>query len=329
MSKKKNQASVLIVDDDPQIRQVVEQLMKNEGHTCFTAEDGADALGILEKESVDVVITDIDMPRMDGVELTRHIKPQYDIDVIMMTGHIRNVTYQDAVTQGASDFIQKPFEPEEIILRLARLLRERQIGAELMESLKQLNAVLDGLIGSWSTAVEARDPYTSGHQKRVALLATAIAEDMQLSEAEINGIRMACTIHDLGKIAIPVAILSKPSELSDLEYGLVKNHAQIGYDILKDIQFPTPVADIVHQHHERIDGSGYPQKLKGADILLEARIVAVSDVAEAMSSHRPYRPALGIDMAIAELIGNQGLKYDRDVVESCVKIINEIPGLLD
>jgi putative nucleotidyltransferase with HDIG domain len=168
-----------------------------------------------------------------------------------------------------------------------------------------------------------RDPYTAGHQQRVAELAAAIATDMGMAPDRVYGLRMAGSIHDLGKIIIPSEILCKPGHLGHLEYEMIKNHVQAGYDILKKIEFPWPLADIILQHHERMDGSGYPHGLVGDAILPEARILAVSDVFETMSSHRPYRPSLGLDRTIDELKANKGRLYDADVVDACMKLILE------
>ncbi|HOO70996.1 MAG TPA: HD domain-containing phosphohydrolase [Spirochaetota bacterium] len=190
----------------------------------------------------------------------------------------------------------------------------------LEESFQQLRKAMGGVIQAMAQTVETRDPYTAGHQRRVADLARSIADEMTLPYNKIEGIRMAGTIHDLGKISIPAEILSKPGRISPIEFSLIKGHPQTGYDILKTIDFPWPVADIVHQHHERLDGSGYPLGLTGDDILIESKIIAVADVVEAMASHRPYRAALGIDIAIDEISKNRGIFYDKDAVDACIKI---------
>jgi len=171
--------------------------------------------------------------------------------------------------------------------------------------------------------VEVKDPYTAGHQRRVGNLARAIANEMGLPQEQIEGIRMAGLIHDLGKISIPAEILSKPGRLSDFEWGMIKMHPQVGYDILGEIEFPWPVAQMVLQHHERMDGSGYPQGLAGEDILLEAKILGVADVVEAMASFRPYRPARGLDKALEEISQNRGGLYDPEVVDVCLKLFTE------
>ena len=194
---------------------------------------------------------------------------------------------------------------------------------DLKERVKELKRAMDATIETMSKIVEAKDPYTAGHQQRVSQLATAIAKELNFSRDKIEGIRIASLIHDIGKIGIPTEILSKPTKLSDIELSLIKEHSQIGYDILKSIDFSYPVAEIVLQHHERLNGSGYPHHLKGEEIFLEACILGVADVVEAMSSHRPYRPALGIEKALEEISQNRGILYDSKVVDICLKLFKE------
>jgi PAS domain S-box-containing protein len=194
---------------------------------------------------------------------------------------------------------------------------------ELKDSWEKLHQALEGTIQAMALTIEIRDPYTAGHQRRVSKLSCAIARDLGLSEDQIEGIRVAGDIHDIGKIYVPAEILSKPGQITAIEYGIIKTHPQVGYDILKTIKFPWPVALIVLQHHERLDGSGYPLGLSGDQILKEARILTVADIVEAMSSHRPYRPAQGIGKALEEVIQNKGVCYDADVVEACVKLFQE------
>jgi HD-GYP domain-containing protein (c-di-GMP phosphodiesterase class II) len=209
-------------------------------------------------------------------------------------------------------------------VRTLHMRHERDLALEKNQHyLAQLQSSLEDTVRVIADIVELRDPYTAGHQRRVGELAMAIARKIGLSEDQINGIHFAAIIHDLGKISIPAEILSKPGKLTDIEYMLVKTHAQAGYNILKDVKFPWPIADIVLQHHERMCGSGYPQGLKGEQILLESRIIAVADVVEAMSSHRPYRPGLGIDAALEEIVRHRGVQYDPQAVDACVKLFRE------
>ncbi len=179
---------------------------------------------------------------------------------------------------------------------------------------------MNDAINTMVKIMEMRDPYTAGHQQRVAELATTIAREMKLEDTRIDQLRMAATIHDIGKMNVPSDILSKPGKITDNELNLIKSHPQGGYDILKGMDFHCNIAKTVLQHHERLDGSGYPNQLKGEDTLLEAKILAVADVVEAMVSHRPYRPALGLDKALEEITGNKGKLYDEDVVNACLKI---------
>jgi PAS domain S-box-containing protein len=194
---------------------------------------------------------------------------------------------------------------------------------ELQNTVESLRKSIGTTIQVMVSAVEARDPYTSGHQVRSANLARTIATEMGLSPDKIEGIRMAGSIHDIGKLSIPAEILSKPTKLSELEFSLIKEHAQQGYEMLKNVESPWPLAQIVYQHHERMDGSGYPRNLKGEEIIMEARILAVADVVEAMASHRPYRPALGIDAALEEIEKNRGIFYDKAVVDACLRLFRE------
>jgi HD-GYP domain-containing protein (c-di-GMP phosphodiesterase class II) len=193
---------------------------------------------------------------------------------------------------------------------------------ELQDSLENLKKVMNSTVQAITTTIEKRDPYTSGHQQRVADLSRVIAQEIGLSENEIEGIYIAAAIHDIGKISLPAEILAKPVQLSDIEVSLIQAHCQTGYDILKGIEFPWPIAEIVLQHHERQDGSGYPRGLAGDDILMAARIIGVADVVETMSSHRPYRPSKGIDKALAEITQNRGVLYAPLVVDACLTIFN-------
>lgn len=190
----------------------------------------------------------------------------------------------------------------------------------LRKSVQDLRRTLEETVGALTLTTEKRDPYTAGHQHRVAMLASAIAETMELTDEQVEGIRVASLLHDIGKIYIPAEILSKPTMLTDIEMGMMKTHSEVGHEILKNISFPWPVSDIVLQHHERLDGSGYPMGLDGANILLEARIIMVADVVEAMSSHRPYRAALGVERALEEIARNKGARYDPTVVEHCLDL---------
>jgi putative nucleotidyltransferase with HDIG domain len=201
---------------------------------------------------------------------------------------------------------------------------ERDLAQDkIQQQLVQLHDNLEDTVRAMAGLVEMRDPYTAGHQIRVANLAMAIARQLGLPGEQVHAIHLAGTVHDLGKIQVPAEILSKPGKITDIEYSLIKIHPQAGYDILKGIDFPWPIAQMVLQHHERLDGSGYPQGLKGDAILLEARILSVADVVEAMSSHRPYRPGLGMEAALAEINAKRGTHFDPQAVDACVSLFQE------
>ena len=205
---------------------------------------------------------------------------------------------------------------------IVRDVTERKITEKkLKESYQKLQKTLSDVIDTLASIVESKDPYTSGHQKRVAMLATAISEELGLDQDKIESIKIAALIHDIGKINIPVSILTRPGRLSEIEYDMIKTHSQLGHDMISRVEFPWPIADIILQHHERINGSGYPKGLKGKDIVLEARILAVADVVEAMASHRPYRPALGMDKALEEINNGKGKLYDPEVVDICTRLM--------
>jgi len=198
-----------------------------------------------------------------------------------------------------------------------------QLEEKVREKTGSLQSTLNGIVSALAMVVEMRDPYTAGHQLRVSRLACAIAQEIGLSDEQVRGIQVMGCLHDIGKIIVPAEILSKPSKLTDYEFNMIKAHPEAGYNILKGIIFPWPVATAVLQHHERINGSGYPSGCSGDEIIIEAKIIAVSDVIESMASHRPYRPALGIEAALEEIKKNEGIIYDFEVAEVCLDLFRE------
>jgi PAS domain S-box-containing protein len=214
-------------------------------------------------------------------------------------------------------------KPEYLLGISEDITDQKRAEEELLRTLESLRKAFNTIIQVMVSAVEVRDPYTAGHQIRSADLARAIAMEMVLPQEKTDGIRMAGSIHDIGKLSIPPEILSKPRKLTELEFSLIKEHARSGYEMLKDVESPWPLAQIVYQHHERMNGTGYPRNLKGDEILMEARIMAVADVVEAMASHRPYRPALGIDTALEEIEKNRGTLYDNAVADACLRLFRK------
>jgi HD-GYP domain-containing protein (c-di-GMP phosphodiesterase class II) len=203
------------------------------------------------------------------------------------------------------------------------ITERKQAQLQIQQSLNRLQKTIKEIIEAMAYIGEVRDPYTAGHQRRVAQLSLDIGKAMGLPDEQYEGLTMAAFVHDIGKILVPSDILSKPGKLTKPEFDMLRDHTRIGYEILKTIEFPWPIATIVLQHHERLNGSGYPFGLSGDQIIIEARILAVADVVEAMSSHRPYRAALGIDKALDEIIQNRGTLYDSSVVDNCLKLFEE------
>lgn len=286
-----------------------------------------DFLKSIHDSDYDIVLADYSIPGFDGLSalnLAQSIKPESPF--IIISGTIGEETAIDVIKQGATDYVLKQ-RLSRLVPAIVRALSEAKEKVERKKAQKELRLSHDKLhkalvqtVNSLALAVETRDPYVSGHQQRVAQLASEIATALSLGEEAVEGIFLAGNLHDIGKINIPSGILSKPGILNDLEIALIKNHSQVGYDILKGIDFPWPIALTVYQHHEKLDGSGYPLGIKGDEMLFEARIIGVADVVEAMSSHRPYRPARGVKHALEEISDNAGLLYDREVVDCCLDL---------
>jgi len=240
---------------------------------------------------------------------------EYEISIVRKNGEIRHLyVFRKGIFWNGKKQSQVVYQD---------ITERRQAEEKLRETLESLRKSIKTTIQVLGTASEAKDPYTAGHQKRVADLARIIATEMGLPHDTIEGIRMAGSIHDIGKLSVPAEILSKPTKLTNIEFSLIKEHSRIGYEMLKDVESPWPLAQIVYQHHERMNGSGYPRNLKGDEILMEARILAVADVVEAMASHRPYRPTLGIDAALEEIEKNKGILYDDAVADACLRLFRE------
>jgi len=337
--------SILIVDDDESTSRTLSLIFRKKGYATETAVTGREALEKARERFYNVVLLDIKLPDMEGIKLLAPLKKMHpDMVALMVTAYASLNTAVQALNKGASAYITKPLNMDEVLARVREVLENQRLVMEnrrLHEEAQQelverkraeeeskqhsekLQELIDGITKAIALTTEMRDPYTSGHQQRVTQLACAIAKEMGLNKKVIAGIRVAGSLHDIGKMYVPGEILTKSGGLTEIEFDLVKTHPEAGYSILKMIEFPWPVAQIVLQHHERMDGSGYPAGLSAKDILLEARILGVADVVEAITSHRPYRPALGIDKALEEISQNRGSLYDLGVVDACLKLFTE------
>ncbi len=327
---------ILIVDDEAPIRHLFGNILRVNKMASTQAADTAEARELLKNQRFDLILCDIQMPGESGLDFIRYLIADCpDIAVIMVTGVDDPEVAETALEIGVYGYLVKPISPNQMIISVSNALRRQELEArqrrqrenleelissrteDLRHTMDSLKTTLKGIIEAMGITVEKRDPYTAGHQVRVAGIATAIAKKMGLSKNETEGIRLTGIIHDIGKIAVPAEILSKPGKINEFEFGIIRSHAQVGYDIIKKIDFPWPISQMVYQHHERLDGTGYPRGLSGDDILIEAKVIAVADVVEAMASHRPYRPALGIETALKEICNNRGRVFEPNVVDAC------------
>jgi len=277
--------------------------------------------------SPDLILSDFCLPSYDGFLALDEVRGRdLEVPFIFVSGAIGEDLAIEALRRGATDCVNKSHlgRLTSAVRRAVDETQERHKRIKAEEEIKngyeRLQKILFESIYAMSTALEFRDPYTAGHQKRVAELASAMSSILGLSEERTDGIYLAGMVHDIGKIYVPAEILTRPGKLSDAEFMMMKEHPETGYKILKDVDYPWPIAQSVYQHHERMDGSGYPRQLSGDDIIMEARIIAVADVVEAMASHRPYRPALGVEAALAEINEGAGKIYDMKVARSCLSL---------
>ena len=321
--------NILIVEDVPTDAELCEREVRKVLGSCQfqVVETRHEYLAALREFLPDLILCDYSMPGFDGLSALRlALEYSPETPFIMVTGSVTENVAVECMKAGAWDYIIKEhikrlgpavlnaMEKKQTLMTKLRAEEEREA------AYRALDKALNDSITAMSKMVEMRDPYTAGHQTKVADLSVAIARELKLPEEHVKYLRIAALIHDIGKIHIPSDILNKPGKLRDMEWELIRIHAQGSYDILKNIEFPWPIAQIAWQHHERLDGSGYPSGLAGDQIILEAKILAVADVVDAMSSFRPYRPSLGIDKALEEISHNRGALYDPAIVDACLKL---------
>jgi putative two-component system response regulator len=319
------QLTIVILEDEPTDAELVERALRK-GNLKFQtrrAENKGSFIQVLDEIKPDIVLSDYKLPDFDGLAAVKYVREKYpDVPVIMVTGYIGDEAAVELIKAGANDYVLKdrlarlPYAVERAMAEAAEHRERQRAQLALQQSLKSTIVAL-------ASTMELRDVYTAGHQRRVSELAAAIGAEMGLPEKQIEGIAIGASLHDLGKMMVPLEILSKPGRLSPIEYQLVQSHAQAGYEVLKPIDFPWPIAKMVQQHHERLDGTGYPLGLRDNEIIQDAKVLTVADVVESMMSHRPYRPGLGIDLALAEIEKGKGVIYDPAAVDACVKLFRE------
>lgn len=323
---------VLVVEDsEDDTLLIMHQLRRGSYDVTYERVETPESMNsALDRQKWDIVISDHSMPNFSSLDALDILKKRVlDLPFILVSGSIGEGKAVEAMKAGVHDYIFKD-NLARLIPAIERELKEAEVrrqrkraDEDLQQSLKKLKRILEETAIALASAIEKRDAYTAGHQQRVARLACAIARDIGLTEEQVDGIHVAGVLHDIGKISVPAEILNKPGKLTEIEFSMIKAHPQVGYEILKSIEFPQPVAQITSQHHERMDGSGYPSGLSGEDILLEARILGLADVIEAISSHRPYRPALGMGIALQEISKNRGVLYDPNIVDATLTLFYE------
>jgi len=324
-------STILIVDDEYSGRQTLESVLEGEGYIIEMAENGALAIEKAKQILPDVILLDVMMPGMTGFEVCKHIRNDpiiAEIPIIILTALDDHDSLLKALKAGADDFISKPFDRFELRARLLgitslnryrKLVKER---ASLMAANKQLLAAYEATIEGWSHAMDLRDKETEGHSHRVAELTLKLAKEYGMSDDELLHINRGALLHDMGKIGIPDAILHKPSSLTDEEWDVMRKHPQFAYDMLYPIEYLRSAIDIPYCHHEKWDGTGYPRGLKGEEIPISARIFAIVDVWDALTSDRPYRQAWTKEKALSYIQEQIGKHFDPQVGNLFLKIMN-------
>ena len=324
----------LIVDDEPRLRQVLVHLMRNDGFRCLEAEDGEEALALLATHEVTLVMSDLRMPRLDGLGLLRKIRERWpDAAVVMITAVADVEVAVSCLAMGAMDYLTKPFHLQEVRARVAQALEKRRLVLEnrgyqaglqvkVAQQARRLEELFLASVQSLAEALEVKDPYTRGHSVRVSHYSTVIARELGLDAELLRRIELGGHVHDIGKIGVREDVLNKPGKLTNDEYQHIMTHPMVGWRILAPLLGETPEAlNIVRSHHERFDGRGIPDGLAGTDIPLEARIAAAADSFDAMASDRPYRSGLSMEEAIAEIVRCSGTQFDPQVVEAVVSAV--------
>ncbi len=326
--------SVLIVDYEKRWIKDIDRCLKNNGYATYYAKNASDALDDLERNPIDVIIADIMAPKMTGLTLLSLVNENYpDIPVILIADLDAEDTAKAAVKEDAFDYLIKPVSESALLKTVESALRQKGIVSNIPDNRiewpavsPEQNTLFDALNSTFHVIgrlLELKDPLSMGHERKVANLALSIARKMELSQEQQDCVYFASFLHDIGKLMIPSEILSKPSKLTPCEYAMVKDHVPRGYALIQHIKLPWPIQDVVYQHHERMDGSGYPEGLVGDEIMLEAKILAVADVIEAMTSYRPYRPRFDVRVALKEIKDNCGKLYDHAVCDAVYSLFRD------
>ncbi len=329
MMNDSEQSRILIVDDEQMIRDLLENTMTGTDFPSFFAENGEQALEKMSQMHFDVVVTDIDMPVMDGIELAKIIKSKYNADVIVMTGQIQKYQYDEIISIGASDFVEKPFSPREMILRIKRVLRERKLKKEAFDAHVELKRSYIDSIHRLVMASEFKDEDTGDHIVRIGEYCTLIAEKIGLEKEFIDRIHYSAPMHDIGKIGIPDKILLKPGKLTSEEFGIMKTHSRIGSKLLSESnsKILQLAQEIALTHHEKFNGKGYPAGLKGDEIPISGRIVAISDTFDALTSKRPYKDPYPPEVVYDIIKKERGEHFDPQILDCFIENFDQFVAI--
>ncbi len=323
---------ILIVDDEPAGRHTLESILEGQDYELVMAENGPEAIEKAQKILPDVILLDVMMPGMDGFEVCRHLRNDphlAEVPIIILTALDDRKSLLQGLEAGADDYLTKPYDRYELrarLLGITRLNRYRKLldeRANIESAHEQLLSAYDATIEGWSRAMDLRDKETEGHTLRVTDLSVKLARNMGINEGELLFIRRGALLHDIGKLGVPDSILHKTSSLTDEEWKIMRQHPQFAYDMLYPIEYLRPALDIPYCHHEKFDGSGYPRGLKGEQIPLSARIFAIVDVWDAITSDRPYRPAWDKEKALEYIKSESGKHFGPKVVEAFLKMMKE------
>ncbi len=326
-----NKETILIVDDEEAIRRLLHQKLSGVGYRCVEAGSAEQTLDELRNNTVELVVLDIKMPDKPGTELLPELIARYpDTAMIMATAIVDTDIAIQCMRQGAYDYLTKPFNLDEVVLSVNRALEKRRLELEnrdyqqhleqkVEEQARKIRDAFLSAITALAYALEAKDAYTSGHSQRVAEISVVIAKELGMSQESIDKIRLAGLVHDIGKIGIKESVLHKPGKLTNEEYQLIQSHCEAGERILTPIVEDEEILRMVRHHHERYDGGGYPDGLSGEQIPLGARIIAVADTYDAMTSKRPYREAMSIEATYAEIERSKGTQFDPIVADAFLR----------
>ena len=320
-----NRSDILIVDDDPGILDLLKRTMEMTGHNCIGVNDGESALAIIAQKPFDLVVTDINMPGMTGIELAKKILKNFSADIIVMTGQTKGYQYDEVINLGASDFVEKPFSIQEIILRIQRVLRERRLKEETRKSHEELKQAYLDSIHRLVMASELKDEGTGDHIIRIGKYSSLISKKLHQSDLFIEAIGYASPMHDVGKIGIPDRILLKPGKLTKEEFDIMKTHSLIGAKLLSQSKsrILQMASEIAMNHHEKFNGNGYPNGISGKDIPISGRIVAIADTFDALTSHRPYKDAYPREIVYDIIKKEKGEHFDPEITELFLENFDE------